>query len=89
MGDRILSVNGQDIRGATHETAVMALLSKTDEMKLKVQHDPLPKGFQVRVTERNEEDAVENVLAIHPSPHPSVACVTFQRKGGVKRGCAS
>lgn len=47
MGDRILSVNGQDIREATHETAVMALLSKTDQMKLRIQHDPLPSGFQV------------------------------------------
>ena len=48
MGDRILSVNGVDIRDATHETAVMSLLSKADEMMLKVQHDPLPSGFQVR-----------------------------------------
>ena len=47
MGDRILEVNDKDIRDATHETAVMALLSKADEMKLKVQHDPLPSGFQV------------------------------------------
>ena len=48
MGDRILSVNGADIRDASHETAVMSLLSKADTMKLKVLHDPLPKGFQVK-----------------------------------------
>lgn len=48
MGDRILSVNGTDIRTVSHETAVMALLSKADQMNLRVQHDPLPKGFQVR-----------------------------------------
>ena len=47
MGDRILSVNGQDIRSASHEKAVMALISKADQMKIQVQHDPLPKGFQV------------------------------------------
>ncbi len=47
MGDRILSVNEEDIRNASHETAVMSLLSKADQMKLKIQHDPLPKGFQV------------------------------------------
>ena len=47
MGDRILEVNDKDIRDASHETAVMALLSKADEMKLRVQHDPLPSGFQV------------------------------------------
>lgn len=56
MGDRILSVNGADIRGATHEAAVLSLLSKADEMRLKVQHDPLPKGFQVgrRIIVKNQ-----------------------------------
>ncbi len=48
MGDRLLAVNGQDIRVARHEDAVMALLATSDEMRLKIQHDPLPKGFQVR-----------------------------------------
>ena len=47
MGDRILSVNGVDIKIASHQDAVAALLVKTDRMKLKVQHDPLPKGFKV------------------------------------------
>jgi protein scribble len=51
MGDRILSVNGQDIRDSSHETAVMSLLSKADQMKLKVQHDPLPSGFQVNTSQ--------------------------------------
>ena len=55
MGDRLLAVNGTDIRGASHETAVMALLSKADQMKLKVQHDPLPKGFRVRNHYSGEE----------------------------------
>ena len=48
MGDRILSVNGVDIKIASHQDAVAALLVKTDRMKLKVQHDPLPKGFKVK-----------------------------------------
>ena len=48
MGDRILFVNGVDIRGASHQDAVLALLSKKDSMKMKVQHDPLPSGFRVR-----------------------------------------
>ena len=47
MGDRILSVNGIDIRGASHQDAVLALLSKKDSMKMTVQHDPLPLGFRV------------------------------------------
>ena len=48
MGDRILNVNGVDIRGASHQDAVMALLIKADQMKITVQHDPLPSGFKVR-----------------------------------------
>ena len=47
MGDRILNVNGSDIRGASHQDAVMALLVKADQMKITVQHDPLPAGFKV------------------------------------------
>ena len=49
MGDRILSVNGVDIKNASHQDAVAALLVKTDRMKLKVQHDPLPQGFKVTI----------------------------------------
>ncbi len=55
MGDRILSVNGQNIRDVTHETAVVALLAKNDEMRLEVQHDPLPSGFMELRVERGEE----------------------------------
>lgn len=48
MGDRILSVNGEDIVSYTHQEAVMALLKPADEITLKIQHDPLPEGFEVR-----------------------------------------
>lgn len=48
MGDRILKVNGSDVTGATHQEAVMELLRPCDDIKLTVQHDPLPPGFQVR-----------------------------------------
>lgn len=47
MGDRILKVNGSEVAGATHQEAVMELLRPCDEIKLTVQHDPLPAGFQV------------------------------------------
>ncbi|XP_038117305.1 protein lap4 isoform X4 [Culex quinquefasciatus] len=46
MGDRILKVNGTDVTGATHQEAVMELLRPCDEIRLTVQHDPLPAGFQ-------------------------------------------
>lgn len=49
MGDRILKVNGSDVTGATHQEAVTELLRPCDEIKLTVQHDPLPAGFQVRL----------------------------------------
>lgn len=47
MGDRILKVNEADVSKATHQDAVMELLKPGDEIKLTIQHDPLPAGFQV------------------------------------------
>lgn len=49
MGDRILLVNDLDVTAATHQDAVMELLRPGDEIKLTIQHDPLPVGFQVRI----------------------------------------
>ena len=46
MGDRILYVNSTDIRGASHQDAVLALLCKGDTLKISVQHDHLPSGFK-------------------------------------------
>ncbi|KAK7083566.1 hypothetical protein SK128_023354, partial [Halocaridina rubra] len=46
MGDRILSVNGVDMIGATHQEAVMALLNPPNEIVLSVRHDPQPKGLK-------------------------------------------
>ena len=48
FGDRIQSVNGKDIRRATHQEAVMALIAPTHEIVLHVRHDPQPEGLQVR-----------------------------------------
>ena len=47
MGDRILKVNGSDVTSATHQEAVMELLRPCDDIRLTIQHDPLPNGFQV------------------------------------------
>lgn len=49
MGDRILAVNGKDVTRVTHEEAVLALLESCQEIALKIQHDPHPEGFQVRM----------------------------------------
>ncbi|XP_039151413.1 protein lap4 isoform X12 [Drosophila simulans] len=46
MGDRILKVNEADVSKATHQDAVLELLKPGDEIKLTIQHDPLPPGFQ-------------------------------------------
>uniref|UniRef100_A0A1A9VQR9 PDZ domain-containing protein n=1 Tax=Glossina austeni TaxID=7395 RepID=A0A1A9VQR9_GLOAU len=46
MGDRILKVNDVDVSRATHQEAVMELLKPGNEIKLTIQHDPLPAGFQ-------------------------------------------
>lgn len=52
MGDRILKVNETNVTTATHQDAVMELLRPGDEIKLTIQHDPLPVGFQVSTTSR-------------------------------------
>ncbi|KAL8563271.1 hypothetical protein ACOMHN_058769 [Nucella lapillus] len=46
IGDRILSVNGKDVRKSSHQDAVMALIAPTFEIILKVRHDPPPNGLQ-------------------------------------------
>ncbi|XP_047583485.1 protein scribble homolog isoform X7 [Lutra lutra] len=46
VGDRILAVNGQDIREATHQEAVNALLRPCLELVLLVRRDPPPPGMR-------------------------------------------
>ncbi|KAK3780634.1 hypothetical protein RRG08_044858 [Elysia crispata] len=46
IGDRILTVNNKDLRSATHQEAVMALIAPTYEIHLTVRHDPPPPGLQ-------------------------------------------
>ncbi|XP_078665026.1 protein scribble homolog isoform X35 [Branchiostoma floridae x Branchiostoma belcheri] len=46
VGDRILQVNGMDLRHATHQEAVQALLSNTHQINMVVRHDPPPRELQ-------------------------------------------
>ncbi|XP_017575117.1 protein scribble homolog isoform X13 [Pygocentrus nattereri] len=46
VGDRILEVNTIDLRHATHQEAVKALLSNKQEIRLLVRRDPSPPGMQ-------------------------------------------
>ncbi|ELW63401.1 Protein scribble like protein [Tupaia chinensis] len=46
VGDRILAVNGQDVRAATHQEAVSALLRPCPELSLLVRRDPPPPGMR-------------------------------------------
>lgn len=48
IGDRILEVGTTDLRTATHETAVNALLSMGMSIRLLVRHDPPPRELEVR-----------------------------------------
>ena len=43
-------VNGKDMRNATHQEAVAALIANVSLIKLLVRHDPPPKGLQVSIT---------------------------------------
>ncbi|XP_051572313.1 protein scribble homolog isoform X2 [Myxocyprinus asiaticus] len=46
VGDRILEVNSIDLRHATHQEAVRALLSNKQEICMLVRRDPSPPGMQ-------------------------------------------
>ncbi|XP_078542732.1 protein scribble homolog isoform X17 [Lissotriton helveticus] len=46
VGDRILEVNTIDLRHATHQEAVNALLSNSQEIRMLVRRDPPPPGMQ-------------------------------------------
>ncbi|XP_037659426.1 LOW QUALITY PROTEIN: protein scribble homolog [Choloepus didactylus] len=46
VGDRLLAVNGQDVREATHQEAVGALLRPCLELSLLVRRDPPPPGMR-------------------------------------------
>ncbi|KAF4089750.1 hypothetical protein AMELA_G00069670 [Ameiurus melas] len=46
VGDRILEVNSTDLRHATHQEAVKALLSNNKEIRMLVRRDPSPPGMQ-------------------------------------------
>ncbi|XP_062590089.1 protein scribble homolog isoform X5 [Saccostrea cucullata] len=52
IGDRILSVNNRDVTNATHQEAVMMLISPTYEINLKVRHDPPPSGLKELIVEK-------------------------------------
>ncbi|XP_051958989.1 protein scribble homolog [Xyrauchen texanus] len=46
VGDRILEVNSNDLRHATHQEAVRVLLSNKQEIRMLVRRDPSPPGMQ-------------------------------------------
>ncbi|XP_075308084.1 protein scribble homolog isoform X19 [Odontesthes bonariensis] len=46
VGDRILEVNAIDLRHATHQEAVRALLANKQEIQMLVRRDPSPPGMQ-------------------------------------------
>uniref|UniRef100_A0A6Q2XIZ2 Protein scribble homolog n=1 Tax=Esox lucius TaxID=8010 RepID=A0A6Q2XIZ2_ESOLU len=52
VGDRILEVNAIDLRHATHQEAVRALLSNKQEIRMLVRRDPSPPGMQEIVIQK-------------------------------------
>ncbi|KAF7667985.1 hypothetical protein LDENG_00037590 [Lucifuga dentata] len=52
VGDRILEVNGIDLRHATHQEAVRALLANKQEIRMLVRRDPSPPGMQEIVIQK-------------------------------------
>ncbi|XP_067927883.1 protein scribble homolog isoform X2 [Watersipora subatra] len=58
IGNRILTVNGRDISGATHEEAVKALIEPSYQILLKIRHDPPPPGLKELVIEREPREKI-------------------------------
>ncbi|XP_029557479.1 protein scribble homolog isoform X1 [Salmo trutta] len=52
VGDRILEVNTIDLRHATHQEAVRALLSNKQEIRMLVRRDPSPPGMEEIVIQK-------------------------------------
>ncbi|KAM6953296.1 protein scribble homolog [Aplochiton taeniatus] len=52
VGDRILEVSTIDLRHATHQEAVRALLSNKQEIRMLVRRDPSPPGMQEVVIQK-------------------------------------
>uniref|UniRef100_A0A1I8F5V5 PDZ domain-containing protein n=1 Tax=Macrostomum lignano TaxID=282301 RepID=A0A1I8F5V5_9PLAT len=52
VGDRILAVNGRDLRQAAHHEAVAALKENRYRLKLRVRHDPPPAGMRTLTIHR-------------------------------------
>uniref|UniRef100_H3D833 Protein scribble homolog n=1 Tax=Tetraodon nigroviridis TaxID=99883 RepID=H3D833_TETNG len=52
VGDRILEVNSIDLRQATHQEAVRALLANKQEIHMLVRRDPSPPGMQEVVIQK-------------------------------------
>ncbi|CAL8293812.1 unnamed protein product [Lota lota] len=52
VGDRILEVNAIDMRHATHQEAVRALLANKQEIRLLVRRDPSPPGMEEIVIQK-------------------------------------
>ncbi|XP_064187065.1 protein scribble homolog isoform X6 [Anguilla rostrata] len=52
VGDRILEVNAIDLRHATHQEAVRALLSNKHEIRMLVRRDPAPSGMEEILIEK-------------------------------------
>ncbi|GFS87032.1 protein lap4 [Nephila pilipes] len=62
VGDHILKVNDIDLSNLTHSEAVSALCSSANEVKLTIQHDPLPDGWQEFSLEVSESEPLGIVL---------------------------
>lgn len=52
VGDRILEVNTTDLRHATHQEAVRALLANKQQIRMLVRRDPSPPGMQEVVIQK-------------------------------------
>ncbi|BHF62714.1 Leucine-rich repeat-containing protein [Sparganum proliferum] len=75
VGDRILRVNDQDVRDASHDEAVQALIAHQENITLEIRRDPPPSGLR------------EMNIPCRPSEKIGLKLLTFQSplNGDVRR----
>uniref|UniRef100_A0A5K3EPP3 PDZ domain-containing protein n=1 Tax=Mesocestoides corti TaxID=53468 RepID=A0A5K3EPP3_MESCO len=76
LGDRLLSVNGRDLRRVTHDEAVSALMPSgvaEESLILEVRRDPLPCGLrEMSIPCRSDEPLGLTLLSVRsPTPPPA------------------
>ncbi|XP_042142777.1 glutamate receptor-interacting protein 2 isoform X3 [Ixodes scapularis] len=72
VGDRILAINGQSLRGKPLSEAILSLQNSGDVVTLKISKSPINQGLDPTKIERPKEPEPSSYLSMYGTPIPSV-----------------